>query len=172
MNTQATDEQVFRAVLGELAWERAGEHPDHDALAGYLTGELDVETEARVNDHLVACRSCAATLLDMEPLAQPDTGVAEGVADLATAAAWRDLRHRVFDEESPAWPVVGRHWSTAVAALLVATLGLSVWVADLKQQVSELSRPLAIYRSITSKRPPGAAKRRQSRCRRGRHTSR
>lgn len=146
MNIETSDRDLFRAVLFEHAAEHAGEHPDHETLVGYLAGDLAAAAEARVNDHLVGCRQCTATLLDLEPLAQPDAGMPEGVADLATAAAWRDLQHRLFSEKPRVRPV-DRRWATAVAAsLLVATLGMSLWVNRLQGTVADLrareSQPL------------------------------
>ena len=89
MNTHATDREVFRAVLAEHAWEHAGEHPDHDALVAYLTGELDTEAEARVNDHLVAC------LLHPRELHQPALESVDGPGRASLGeelrSSWTDL---------------------------------------------------------------------------------
>jgi hypothetical protein len=121
-------------------------HPDPERLAAYHAGELSPEEEGRVQDHLALCRECAALLLDLDGLADPGFGAG---ADLSgKEAVWQRLREEIGKEEIPSAPVVpfrrpvrsSPRWLQALAAsLLVATLGLSLWVASLKRTVAELS---------------------------------
>lgn len=142
------DSEVFRAILIEDALERAGDHPELDELVDYLTDALQPDADERVRDHLAACRECATAVLDLDPLVKPDAAP-EGVSNLGLEAAWRGLQSRIrAAETSSRAPGVSR-WPVALAAsLLVAVVGLSVWVnqlqrstADLEQQVAQLSRP-------------------------------
>ncbi len=137
-----TDAQALAAVLAEDATARAGDHPQLDELADYLAEALAPETEARVRDHLVACRACAAKLLDLEPLSQPGTETAEGVADLAMAAGWREQKTRIAAFEAARSRRRTARWLTAVAAVFcVATLGLSARVTQLHQTIARLEVP-------------------------------
>ncbi len=141
MSEHASDVQVLNATLIEHARARAGEHPGTETLAAYLTDGLAADAEARVRDHLVGCRSCTAELLELETLARPEVP-REGVVDLATAAAWREVKSRLFTPRPAARPAARWQWPHAVAAAaLLATVGLSGWVAQLRGSVAELSRP-------------------------------
>ncbi len=140
-NETMTDARALAATLAEVAGS-AGDHPRIDRLADYLTGDLAPGTEARIQDHLVACRDCSAQLLDLESLSEPSPQIAEGVADLATAAAWREQKTRIADHESSRRYRRTMRWVSAVAAsFFVATIGLSAHVAQLRRTVTELSRP-------------------------------
>ncbi len=137
-----SDSPALAAMLAEAAASRVGDHPEVEELARYFDDALPPEAEARVQDHLVACRTCTRTLLDLEPLMSPGPRTAEGVADLEVAAAWRELKARAGETEARSPRVASQRWLAAVAAsFLVATLGLSAWVAQLRGTVSELSTP-------------------------------
>ncbi len=139
-----TDAQALAAVLAEDAVERSGEHPELDELTGYLADDLAPEAEARIQDHLVACRPCTARLLDLETLQPAAPRTPEGVADLALAAAWREQKTRIADLESTRRRQHTLHWVSAVAAsFFVATLGLSVHVSQLRQTIAGLRAPAA-----------------------------
>jgi hypothetical protein len=121
-----------------------GAHPDPERLAAYHAGELSPEEEGRVQDHLALCRECAALLLDLDGLADPDFGAGTDLS--GKEAVWRNLR----EEMAPRALVVplrrpvrsSPRWLQALAAsLLVATLGLSLWVASLRRTVADLSSP-------------------------------
>ncbi len=157
MNTHTSDSHVFSAVVAEHARAGAGEHPDTEILTAYLTTGLADEIEAEVNDHLVSCRRCTEQLLDLAPLAQPEIP-REGVADLATEAAWREIRARLFAVEATprpaAWPAVRQRWHIAVAAsLLLTTAGMSAWVARLQQSKDGLQRHIAELSSPQANMP-------------------
>jgi len=124
-------------------------HPKPKMLAAYHAGELTEPEERRLQDHLVGCPECAALLLDLDGLGRPEFG-AGSLAPADQEALWRSLQAEIRKEE-PLAPVIpmrrqsaASRWLPALAAaLLVATLGLSVWVASLRRTVDELSRPQA-----------------------------
>lgn len=124
-------------------------HPGPELLAAYHAGELTEPEEHRLQDHLVGCPECAALLLDLDGLSDPGFG-AGSLPPADQEALWKSLQAEIH-EEGPLAPVVPLRRSTAAprwlqalaAALLVATLGLSVWVASLRRMVDELSRPQA-----------------------------
>lgn len=126
-------------------------HPEPEVLAAYHTGELAEPEERRLQDHLVGCPECAALLLDLDGLSDPGFG-AGALAPADQQALWRSLQAEIRKEEPPPAPVVplrrriaSPRWLQALAAaLLVATIGLSVWVAALHRRVDELSQPQAV----------------------------
>ena len=139
-----SDAEALAAVLAEDANERAGEQPQLEELADYLAGDLSPEREAQIQSHLVSNRTAATQLLDLETLAEPEPQPAEGVADLAVAAGWREQKSRIADMETARRRQNTLRWVSAVAAsFFVATLGLSVHVTQLRQKVAELQTPTA-----------------------------
>jgi hypothetical protein len=132
-------------------------HLDPDELAAYHAGELSPEGERRVQDHLVRCRECAALLLDLDGLGDPDFGREEVLPAGAADTIWEGVREQIRREADPLAPIIplearrarstalrSPRWLQALAAsLLVATLSLSLWVASLQRTVQELSRPQA-----------------------------
>ncbi|HEX4963028.1 MAG TPA: hypothetical protein VF173_19515 [Thermoanaerobaculia bacterium] len=135
------------------AGEGGGEHPDAETLAAYHTRELPPAAEQRIQDHLLLCRECAGLLLDLEELDDPDFGREIEVPAGTGEALWDGLRQEITRKE-PAPPAAAvipfpsrprpapPLWiSSLVAALVVAVIGLSVWVASLRRTVGELSRP-------------------------------
>lgn len=130
------------------AGRESGEHPDADTLAAYQARELSPAAEQRVQDHLLLCRECAGLLLDLEALDDPDFAREIEVPEGTGEALWNGLRQEIRKEAAPAAAVVpfpSRRvppWTSSLAAaLLVAVIGLSVWVATLRRTVGELSRP-------------------------------
>lgn len=128
-------------------------HPEPEALAAYHAGELTEPEERRLQDHLVSCPECAALLLDLDGLSDPAFG-AGSLAPADQEALWRSLQAEIRKEEAPVSlaPVVPLRrrilsppWLPALAAaLLVATIGLSVWVVSLRRTIDTLSRPQAV----------------------------
>lgn len=141
------DSAALRAALIADAQERAGEHPDLDTLVDYLAEGLDPEAEEGVRDHLAACRDCIDVVLDLEPLSTPDKAPG-AVADLEIESAYRELQSRLGTPKTPS-RLPSYPWALPLAAsLLVATVGMSIWVghltqtrADLRRQVAHLSQP-------------------------------
>jgi hypothetical protein len=155
---EMTDTQALAAVLAAHATARAGDHPELDQLAGYLAGSLAPEVEASIQDHLVACRACTAQLLDLESLSPTGPRVAEGVADLALEAGWREQKTRIADLETARRRQRSLRWVSAVAAaFFVATVGLSVHVGQLRQRLApEINSPIAYLDSAATRDSAGA----------------
>jgi hypothetical protein len=137
--------------------EPTAAHPELDELAAYSAAELAPERQAEIEDHLVACRDCAATLLELAPFAAaaaPAEEESNAPADFATAAAWRALRGQLPAPREETAAVAPRRWGGAfavlAAALLVATVALSLWTARLTTATGELRRQLA---QATAPRP-------------------
>lgn len=145
--------EIRQAVEAWLA--QAGEgggHPDAETLAAYHARELPEEAELRIQEHLLVCRECAALLLDLDRLGDPDFGRDVEIPAGTGEAVWERLRQEIREE--PAAPPAGtipfpsrrrteppRWLSALAAALLVAVIGLSAWVASLRRTVEDLSRP-------------------------------
>jgi hypothetical protein len=126
-------------------------HPKPDMLAAYHAGELTEPEERRLQDHLVGCPECAALLLDLDGLADPGFG-AGSLAPADQKALWKSLQAEIGKEEpaptalAAVVPLRRRaaspRWLQALAAaLLAATIGLSVWVASLRRTVATLPGP-------------------------------
>lgn len=142
------DDELREAVEEIVAAARRDSHPDPERLAAYHAGELPLAEAERLQDHLVACRECSGLLLDLDRLADPLFG-AEMIPEETKEDLWRRVLDGVRREEAPAAPVVPirrpssslRQFQALAAALLIATVGLSLWVASLRRTVGELSRP-------------------------------
>jgi hypothetical protein len=129
-------------------------HPKSEILAAYHAGELTEPEERRLQDHLVGCPECAALLLDLDGLSDPGFG-AGSLSPADQEALWKSLQAEIRKEEpaipalaAPVVPLRRRsaspRWLPALAAaLLVATIGLSVWVAELRHRMNELLQPQA-----------------------------
>jgi hypothetical protein len=131
-------------------------HPEPETLAAYHAGELTEPEERRLQDHLMGCPECAALLLDLDGLSDPGFG-AGALAPAAQEALWRSLQSEIRKEEPKPAPVVplrrlstSPRWLPALAAaLLAATIGLSIWVASLRRTVNELLQPQANTQFLT-----------------------
>lgn len=149
--------EELRAAVRELAaWGGPTAHLAPEELAAYRDGALAPADAARVQDHLVTCRECLATLLELQRFAEDlDGDDAPSAAEVE--AVWRGVEARAARQPTPLAPVtplVPRDRSAVVpraprlralralaASLLVATAGLSFWVVRLRDAVDELSRP-------------------------------
>ena len=115
-------------------------HPTPQELADYHEDRLPAANDEKVRDHLVDCEDCSSLLLELAALKGTSGTTAAGVDDLATAAAWRRLRTRLFGGKAAS--SVSSPWAWRMAALLaVATLGLGLWAAGLYRTVAELRAP-------------------------------
>jgi len=138
MNRDKTVQQVIQELL-----VHTDTHPDADELVAYHEGTLPTAEAQRVQDHLVACRECAALVADLEGLADPAFGADEDIPESTGELVWE----RVRKEIPPANVVPFRRveiprWVRPLAAmLLLSTMALSGWVAYLRDQVEDLSRP-------------------------------
>ena len=118
-------------------------------LAAYQARELPPAEERRVQDHLSLCRECALLLLDLQELDDPDFGREIEVPVGTGEALWEGLRKEIGEIPVAAVVPFQRRrlaapppWMSALAAaLLVAVIGLSAWVASLRRTIEGLSRP-------------------------------
>ncbi|HEV7509045.1 MAG TPA: zf-HC2 domain-containing protein [Thermoanaerobaculia bacterium] len=126
-------------------------HPKPETLAAYHAGELPDGEAQPLQEHLLACRECAALLLDLDSLADPGFG-AGSLSAADQEALWGRIEGKIQEEEPALVPVIPLRrpsrfspqprWLQALAAaLLVATVGLSVWVVSLRRTVESLNRP-------------------------------
>ncbi|MFY9824647.1 MAG: zf-HC2 domain-containing protein [Thermoanaerobaculia bacterium] len=127
-------------------------HPEPETLAAYHAGELPEGEAQRLQEHLLACRECAALLVDLDGLADPGFG-AGSLSPEDQAALWGRIEGEIQHAGTPAPATVvpllrparfapQRRWLQALAAaLLVATVGLSAWVVSLRRTVAALGRP-------------------------------
>jgi len=127
-----------------------GVHLDPEEIAAYHAGELPPEEERRVQDHFVACLECAGLLLDLDGLADPGFGADADLPPNAAETVWAGVREQIRrDEPAKVLPMTTRRvqpprmWQALAASLLIATVGLSFYVASLRRTVEELSRPQA-----------------------------
>lgn len=142
MNRDKTVQQAIEGLLEKTA------HPDTDELVAYHEGTLSPGDAQRVQDHLVACRECAGLLADLEGLGDPEFGAEEEVPDNAGEIVWEKVREEIrrdtapkvipFRREESGRAAIPRWFQALAASLLVATVGLSLWVADLRE---DLKRP-------------------------------
>ena len=142
------DETLHQTIEEILV--KSDKHPDADELVAYHEGTLSPGDAQRVQDHLVACRECAALVADLEGLGDPDFGAEEDIPDDAGEIVWKKVREEIRREESKVVPFRPREkpaaslrWLQALAAsLLVATVGLSIWVVNLKRPQPQLNAPI------------------------------
>ncbi|HYU30627.1 MAG TPA: zf-HC2 domain-containing protein [Thermoanaerobaculia bacterium] len=139
--------EIRQAVMDWMAAAGPpGEHLDPETLAAYHARELPDEEERRLQDHLLVCRECAELLLDLEGLGDPGFGRDVEIPAGTGEALWERLRQETQPKTvlpfAPRRRAVPPPWMSALAAaLLVAVIGLSVWVAALRQTVEKLSQP-------------------------------
>ncbi len=135
-------------MLGFLGEDRdlhrdPDEHPSPETLTAYQANELSAEEDERIQSHLAVCAHCTELLLDLDEFLQPPAAVAEPVADFEAAADWQRLRHGLTPsvekkvQERPARRrFLASVWVgySAAAALLVTTVCLGIWNAELLQE--------------------------------------
>jgi hypothetical protein len=138
-------------------------HPEPETLAAYHAGELTADEERRLQEHLLACRECSGLLLDLDGLADPGFG-AGSLTAADQEALWSRIQGEIKKEETPSAPVVplrrpaipvaSPRWLQALAAaLLIATVGLSGWVASLQRTLNERSQAYLFSGTSRSPRP-------------------
>lgn len=140
------DEQRLRAGIRALAAEdRRGlePHPSPDELLEYQAGELAGEERERLQDHLALCSRCTRAVMDLasfpdvEPLREEDR-----LADSDLAAEWRRFQESGGAATSPQRPPAGslassRFAYALAASLLLAVIGLSIWIGRLREEAAE-----------------------------------
>jgi hypothetical protein len=122
---------------------RGPDHPAPEDLLDYHAGDLPPEERERIQDHLALCRDCVRVVLDLdsfpdvEPVRKEDR-----LTDREVAAEWRRFATRTRAPRLPRWAPSPLPLALA-ATLLIAVVGLSLWVARLRNEVSRLSAPRA-----------------------------
>jgi len=116
--TQDLDRLFERLAQEEGSKGDPEEHPSVEILTAYHANELSAEEDARIQEHLASCRSCAEIVLDFDSFLAEPAGEPE-VASFEVAAESRRLRERIKSESEPAASRANwRHWAPAVAAVL------------------------------------------------------
>jgi hypothetical protein len=88
MNQADQFKESFRAAI-DGSKPLSAQHLSGEEICAYHAGDKSAEEEARIQDHLVECRECAALLLDLaafsEPAGEPNTGD-------DVSRAWREFK--------------------------------------------------------------------------------
>ena len=121
-------------------------------LAAYQAGELSAAEEDTLQEHLLGCRECTDLLLALDELHRPEEGEPVPAGELE--AVWEGLAEKLppreaapaplpFSRPGPSRPAPSSpRWLQALAASLAAgVIGLSLWTAQLRRTVDELSQP-------------------------------
>ncbi len=153
-NSFATDVQALAAET------RHGfeSHPSVDDLVAYQEGaEFDETVREMLRDHLALCHKCTRLLLDRERFAELGDG--DLLSAVQIAADKRAVLARLSEAppaddaqvlpfRTPAAPALAappqrRRWyrPVAVAAGLLATVGLGGWITTLQLRIAGLSEP-------------------------------
>ena len=135
-------------------YEALADHPTPEALTAYEADELTPEQDDCIQEHFLECRDCPELLLDYKAFSAPDAPDKEvaGLSDSWIAASWESLRARLAVEAGPGrWQSfmtgLGRRLSSvtvayaAAAGFFACALGLSVWVASLREEVGRMREP-------------------------------
>ncbi|HWN44117.1 MAG TPA: zf-HC2 domain-containing protein [Thermoanaerobaculia bacterium] len=133
----------LKTALRELAAEesgKAGPHVGSKRLVAYRQGTLPAAEREAVQEHLSLCTRCTGLLLELRLF---EATAAEGDAELEPLRqeAWESLvRH--LPPPPPRARRTPRYLYAAVAALLLATVGLSFWAAVTVQRSRRLEQRL------------------------------
>ncbi len=139
-------------ALEEMSAQGMGPHLEAEEIANYHNGRLSPADERRVQDHLVACRECSELLLDLQNFGDPAFGSHEAIPEGAGEQVWEAVRKEIQPANPPPNVVPFRRaaaveiprWFRSLAAVLIlSVMGLSGWVAHLRDQVHDLSSPQA-----------------------------
>ncbi|MEM7587722.1 MAG: zf-HC2 domain-containing protein [Acidobacteriota bacterium] len=150
-HTELNDSEALVATLARAAQGSVGEPLDIEVLVAYHRNELPPEEAERVQDHLVGCPRSAQTLLDLSSFESDASRDSDAVTDLSAVAAWRSFKPRITtanddegDRAKPRSVWNARSPLVAIAAsLLMAVVGLSLWVAQLRGTNSGLEQTVA-----------------------------
>jgi hypothetical protein len=147
--TSSESDFDFRDTLLELI-DRSQEpvdHPSPDQWIAYHRGELPVEEEARLQEHLARCRDCFDLAAGAAEFARPEEEQDMGEA-AETAALWRLVRPQLDPPsrkvQSLRRPSRGFRLPTTLAALFfVALVGLAAWSLHQQSALEALRAPRA-----------------------------
>ena len=145
--------EVFREAAAESSG-RGSEHLELEELVAYHCGQRSAADEQRIQDHLVLCESCTEMLLDLAAFPDLECKESQELSTGELSARWALISKELkFPAEAPdttrkkeGW----RLWNIPVllpaympyaiaATLLVAAVGLFVWVAQLRRENRRLS---------------------------------
>jgi len=140
----------FREALSELielAGPEPADHPSGERWIAYQRGELPAEEEARLAEHLVHCRDCFDLVQAADALFGEKSADEES-EKLASAAVWRLLgpelsgktKAPVVRARRPGWRF---RLPYALAAALVALLGMTAWNLEQRSALQALRAPRA-----------------------------
>jgi hypothetical protein len=136
------------ALEAMVAEQEIGPHLEPEEIANYHNGRLSPADERRVQDHLVACRECSELLLDLQNFGDPAFGSHEAIPEGTGEEVWEAVRQEIqpanvvpFRRAAPG--EIPRWVRSLAAVLILSVMGLSGWVAHLRDQVHDLSGPQA-----------------------------
>lgn len=133
---------LLRAIAEEEQTQ-AGAHLAVELLAAYHFKELSGDEATRVRDHLVRCRECASTLLDLAEFCAPGQEEADrpSTAEYVTAES---IQESLFRSEPQVPPSLFQRLSARIftprfvymveALSLALILGLAAWIVSLKRE--------------------------------------
>jgi hypothetical protein len=116
-------------------------HLSPQDLLDYHAGDVTGDERERIQDHLALCSVCARALLDLEsfPIIEP-LREEDRLSDPALAAEWRRFEERTraipFSRSAKKAVRTSPWLPLALAASLLAVLGLSVWAGLLRRDLS------------------------------------
>lgn len=150
------------AIQALAAEERPDDemHPDVEDLLAYRDRILPEDQRESLQEHLALCHECTGLILDYENFLAPDSqsdpclGAEQIAADRHALEKRLGRREDGFGEllefrnstlptraTAPRQSTVPAMYFQLVAALLVATVGLTSWVVVLYQRLAELDGP-------------------------------
>jgi putative zinc finger protein len=140
----------LRAALRELAAEEAAEIGPHvglKRLSAYRRGHLPAAEREALQEHLSLCPKCAERLLELRDFEAASAGGGAAGPESLRQDAWESLARRLPWQVPAVRPIPGmdrppvprqqrlRYFIYgAAAALLLASIGLSVWVFQHERQ--------------------------------------
>ena len=136
-------EQELREVVAVRCRHLVG-HPSPEEWVDYYLGVLSSTEVETLQDHLVLCRECSQLMLDLATLSRP-SAVEARPPSTDRDREWDRLEERL---EREAISTRGRHFSErslqfALAASVLAALGLAGWNLEIRKDISLERRPRA-----------------------------
>ena len=141
MDNNERDLKAGVRVLAAEARRSLPEHPLPEELLDYHAGDLQEAERERIQEHLALCPACVRALLDLE--AFPDVEPVrpeDRLTDIELARAWQRLQGSVAPAAQGRSRIAPPVLALA-AVLLLAVVGLSLWVVRLRGEVRDLSSP-------------------------------
>lgn len=103
MDDRLTNIKKMLRTLAEESLVDSGPHPTDERLIAYYSKALPADEMELIQDHLVACRNCAAALLDLAAFCAP-VDESSKLSPAESEAAWTRFMARV-EQSSPKGPV-------------------------------------------------------------------